>query len=112
VHPRDHPWRRVVRRVGDVHAARRPEDDRPGPGRLDHELHDQRGLAPLASTVPRGKVLFEGNLLNSPERLESLRDVREDFGHVFSPYSRTPSHCVLRGDLPVEAASKQRSAAL
>src|SRR3984893_10420847 len=112
VHPRDYPGRRVVRRVGHVHAPGRGQDYGPGPRRLDHEFHDQGRLATLTGAVAGGEVFLDGNLLNSAERLENLRGVRECLSHDLSPYSLTPSHCVLRGDFPVLAASKQRAGAL
>src|SRR3989441_138571 len=77
VHPRHDPRRRVVRRVRDVHAAGGAEHDRARARGLHHELHDQRGLAPLAGPVTGGEVLLERDLLDAPERLQDLGRVGE-----------------------------------
>src|SRR5712692_809353 len=77
VHPRHDPWRRVVRRVRDVHAAGRAQHDRARTRGLHHELHDQGGLAPLAGPVAGGEVLLERDLLDAPERLQDLGGVGE-----------------------------------
>src|SRR5262249_17480717 len=61
------------------------EHDRPRPRRLDHQLHDEGGLAPLARPVPGGEVLLEGDPLDPLEGLEDLRRVAERIGHGVSP---------------------------
>ena len=107
VHPRHHPGCRVVRRVRDVHTARRSQDDGAWARRLHHELHDEGRLAALAGPVTRGEVLLDRDLLDAPERLQDLGRVaeRRRVRHRSSPYSRTPSQCVLVSDLPELAAA-------
>ena len=107
VHPRHHPGRRVIRRVRDVHTSGRAEHDRARPGRLHHELHDQRGLAPLTRPMPGREVLLDRDPLDAAEGLEDLRGVaeRRRLGHRGFSYSRTPSQWVLGSDFPALAAA-------
>src|SRR5712664_594512 len=112
VHPGHDPAGRVVRRVGDVHAPCASEHDGARPRRLHHHLHHQRRLAALTGAVARGEVLLDGQLLHALERIELLGGAKVDEvrefpfidGHVLSPYSRRPIHCVEGCGLPAAAA--------
>src|SRR3954464_11273328 len=113
VHPGHHPGRAVVRRVGDVHAARAPEDDGARPRRFHHQLHHQRRLAALTGAVARGEVLLEGQLLHALEHVEFVRclvvrqfrqfPVRRGHGLSLRRYSRSPIHCVAGCGFPLAA---------
>src|SRR6266850_776798 len=112
VHPGYDPARRVVRRVGDVHAPRASEHDGARPRRLHHHLHHQGRLAALTGAVPRGEVLLDGQLLHALERVEVLGGAKLDQirelllidGHGLSSYSRRPIHCVEGCGFPAAAA--------
>ncbi len=104
VHPRHDPRGAHVGGVGHVHAARRAEHDGARAGRLGHEPHGQRRLAPLAGAVPGLIVLLLGSLLYRLDRIELQRPSGGLHNHFFrSPlfvpfaflpfslyYSRTP----------------------
>src|SRR5438093_1414372 len=99
-------WMRRFTLPGGLNVVLAPYD-RAWAGCLDHELHDQRGLAPLARPVPGGEILLDRDPLDPAEGLEDLRRVAEGrrLGHGGFSYSRTPSQWVLGSDFPDVAAA-------
>ena len=66
VHPRHDPRRAVVSGVGHVHAAGAADDDGARTGGLDHEAHDQGGLAALTGAVAGGEAFEHRDLFDAP----------------------------------------------